>query len=250
MENNFRTPDLDPPGNKRTSSTEGGFYNIEPREQAVNRQKRLQEDWVEQPAPQRVRSMPPDDQPVGRATHHKKSREKATANKKSHVLGWVLSIAIAVAVALCIRAFVFEIILVDGVSMQPTLFTNERVAVEKVSRYFSMPTRGDIVIVNYPNLEGNYVKRVIGLPGDTIEVKDSTVYRNGEALSEPYINSAEPFADMSGITVPEDFFFVMGDNRAHSLDSRAPYIGPISKDALVGHAMFVIWPLDQIHSIA
>ena len=164
------------------------------------------------------------------------------------VWGWIISIAAAVAVAFVIRAFVFEPILVDGESMLPTLQTDERLAVEKVSRYFNLPERGDIIIVHYPNMDGTYVKRVIGLPGETVEVKNSTVYINGQALSENYINP-EPYADMALTTVPEDSVFVMGDNRAHSLDSRTSYIGAIPKDQIVGHAMFVIWPLNKIHTI-
>lgn len=172
-----------------------------------------------------------------------------TESKARAIWGWIVSIIIAVVIAFVVRAFFFEIILVDGASMQPTLESDERLAVEKVSRYFGLPEYGDIIIVHYPNMEGTYVKRVMGLPGDTLEVKNSTVYRNGEPLSETYI-SADPYADMEAVTVPADTVFVMGDNRAHSLDSRTAYIGPIDKDEIVGHATFVIWPLDRMHSVS
>ena len=190
---------------------------------------------------------------------HKKSKVRHRRNSSAHrvktkrrkreIVGWVVSVLLAIMAALLIRAFVFEIILVDGQSMFPTLHTNERVAIEKVSRYSGLPDRGDIIIVEYPNLTGTYVKRTIGLPGETVEVRDSVVYINGVALKEDYINT-EPFDDMEQVIVPEGHVFVMGDNRARSLDSRTSYIGPISKDAIVGHAMFVIWPLDNIHTIA
>lgn len=172
-----------------------------------------------------------------------------TESKARAVWGWIISIVAAIIIAFVVRAFFFEIILVDGQSMLPTLQSDERLAVEKVSRYFGLPEYGDIIIVHYPNMEGTYVKRVIGLPGDTLEVKDSTVYRNGEPLSESYISS-DPYADMDAVSVPEDTVFVMGDNRAHSLDSRTAYIGPIAKDEIVGHATFVIWPFDRMHSVS
>lgn len=172
----------------------------------------------------------------------KKQEEKA-----KNIWGWVLAIGIAVAVAFLVRAFLFEIILVDGPSMQPTLHTDERLAVEKVSRYMGLPERGDIIIVHYSDgTNNNYVKRVIGLPGETVEVRDGTVYINGEALDEEYI-STQPYADMEPVVVPEDTVFVMGDNRANSMDSRI--VGPIRHDQIVGHAMAVIFPFNEIRSL-
>lgn len=185
----------------------------------------------------------------GRKRKKKRIREEKLMTKSRAIWGWVISIIAAVAIAFIVRTFFFEIIVVDGESMLPTLQSDEKLAVEKVSRYFGLPEHGDIIIVHYPNMSGTYVKRVIALPGETVEVKDSTVYVNGEPLSEPYINSAEPYIDMAPVTVPEDTVFVMGDNRAHSLDSRTAYIGPIARSEIVGHATYVIWPLDNIHSV-
>lgn len=176
-------------------------------------------------------------------------KDKRAKNTSREILSWVMSIGIAVCAAFLIRAFIFEIILVDGESMFPTLHNNERVAIEKMSRYATLPERGDIIIVKYPDMDGTYVKRVIGLPGDILTVIDSTVFVNGMPLDEPYINP-EPYMDMEPQVVPEDAVFVMGDNRAHSMDSRVPYVGPIDKSNIVGHAMFVIWPLNNIHSVS
>lgn len=185
----------------------------------------------------------------GRKRKKKRIKEEKLVTKSRIVWGWIFSILAAIIIALLVRSFLFEIIMVDGDSMVPTLQNDEKLAVEKVSRYFGLPERGDIIIVHYPNMEGTYVKRVMGLPGDTIEIKDSTVYVNGQPLTESYINNTEPYMDMEAVTVPEDTVFVMGDNRAHSLDSRTNYIGPIATDQIVGHAMSVIWPLDKIHSV-
>lgn len=165
-------------------------------------------------------------------------------SKAQSALGWALAVAIAVLVAVMIRAFVFEIILVSGPSMQPTLYTDERLAVEKVSRYAGLPERGDIVIVHYSDgTNNNYVKRVIGLPGEVVEVKDSIVYIDGQPLAEDYIDD-RPYVDMGAVKVPEDEIFVMGDNRADSMDSRM--IGPIRHDQIVGHAMAVLYPFSAM----
>lgn len=169
-----------------------------------------------------------------------------TAKQKESGWGWVISIAIAVAVAIVIRTFIFEPIIVKESSMLPTLHEGQAMGVEKVSRYSSLPNRGDIVIVTAPNNQETLVKRVVGLPGDTIEVKNSTLYVNGKAQTEPYI-SKTPYNDFKAVTVPPDTIFVMGDNRAVSMDSRM--IGPINKDAIIGHAIFVIWPFNEIHSL-
>lgn len=177
------------------------------------------------------------------------SRAKYEKSKKSgNAFSWVLCIVIAVAAAFLIRTFVFEPIQVDGDSMQPTLHSHQSLAVEKVSRYFSLPERQQVVIVHYPNDTDDkaYVKRVIGLPGETIEIKDSTVYINGTPLEENYI-SQTPYRDMEAVTVPEGCVFVMGDNRANSKDSRA--VGCIAHSEIVGNAMFIIWPFDEIGEI-
>ncbi|MEG2575304.1 MAG: signal peptidase I [Christensenella sp.] len=180
-----------------------------------------------------------------RSTRVSKSKSERTRN----VWGWVIAVGIAVAVAFVVRAFLFELILVDGPSMQPTLHTSERLAVEKVSRYVGLPARGDIIIVHYPDgTNNNYVKRAIGLPGETVEVKDSTVYINGEALDEEYTNKEEAYADMQPVVVPQDSIFVMGDNRANSMDSRM--VGPIKHEWIVGHAVAVIFPFNEIRGLA
>jgi signal peptidase I len=173
-------------------------------------------------------------------------RKVEKSQKKDSAWGWIISIAIAGAIAVLVRTFVFEPIQVDGESMSPTLHSHQSLGVEKVTRYFGLPARGEIVIVHYPKSDDAFVKRVIGLPGDTIEIRGSTVYLNGEPLTEDYV-SAEPYNDMPEVTVPADSIFVMGDNRYNSQDSR--YVGPIGQDAIIGRALFVIWPLNEIQWI-
>ncbi len=180
------------------------------------------------------------------------SRRNKRIHKKRHLrlsaAGWVLTIFIAVASAIVLNTYVIQIVWVDGNSMYPTLYSDERVLVEKVSRYFSLPKRGQIITVNYPDRKGEFVKRVIGLPGDVVEIKDNVVYLNSKPLSEAYIN-LQPYPNMGGYEVPADHIFVMGDNRADSLDSRAAVVGPIPKDYILGTGIAVIWPIDELKYI-
>jgi signal peptidase I len=194
----------------------------------------------------------PSDEPTI-LTPPKEPRKKKPAStrderpKSSGAKGWIITIILAIVISLALRIFVFEIVMVDGDSMLPTLNSDQRVVVEKVSRYFGLPARGDIIITKYPNMPGDYVKRLIGSPGDLIEIKSNVVYVNGSPLQENYLDPSQTYADMAQKTVPAGTVFVMGDNRPKSLDSRSASIGPIPEGYLLGRGLFIIWPFDQIH---
>jgi signal peptidase I len=133
---------------------------------------------------------------------------------------WIVSIAIAVVLALGIRYFIVELYLVDGPSMRPTLQSAERLVVNKFIYRFRAPERGEILVFRYPrDPSRDFIKRVIAVPGDTIEIKDGRVYVNSTILNEPYILS-KTRGDYPLATVPEGHIFVMGDNRNNSEDSR------------------------------
>jgi signal peptidase I len=133
---------------------------------------------------------------------------------------------------------------VDGPSMEPSYYHNNRVVVLKVAYLFSDIQRGDVIVFPAPpNPDEDYIKRVIGLPGDELMVNNGVVYVNGQPLDEPYIN-APPINSMRPVTVPEGMVFVMGDNRNVSSDSRS--WGPLPIDDIIGKAVFVYWPLDRI----
>ena len=161
--------------------------------------------------------------------------------------GWVFSLVAAVVIALLLRFFVFEFIRVDGESMQPTLYTDEYVFMEKVTYWFSEPQRGDIIICSYPGHTDTYVKRVIGMAGDRIRITDGVLYINDVANYDYF--SGIMNSDMDEVTVPENHVFVMGDNRNASMDSTSPSIGPLPDSMVQGKALFVIWPLDNIHGL-
>lgn len=131
---------------------------------------------------------------------------------------------------------------VDGSSMIPTFHDGEFVLVETVTYRFREPQRGEVIVFNFPrNPSEEYIKRVIGLPGDQIDIRDGSVLVNGEALDEPYI-AASPQYELDFL-VSEDEVFVLGDNRNNSSDSHN--WGPVPLDYIVGKAVMVYWPLTQ-----
>jgi signal peptidase I len=133
--------------------------------------------------------------------------------------------------------------IVQGPSMQPNFHTGEFLIVSRLNYLLDQPQRGDIVVFHYPgNPEEDYIKRVIGLPGDTVEIRDTLVYVNDVQLDEPYINEpCEPGRCRDEVwTLGLDEYFVMGDNRNHSSDSRA--FGPVNRQFLVGEALVRYWP--------
>ncbi len=157
---------------------------------------------------------------------------------------WIQSAVIAIVLAFIIKMFLFDFVMVQGSSMFPTLVEGDRLIVNKIGYTIGEPDYGDIVILSYSD-SIEYVKRVIGKGGDTIAIKDMVVYRNGEPLEEDYINP-DPYEDFAEVTVPMGTYFVMGDNRANSSDSRYASLGFVERDAIDGKVIFRIWPLSEI----
>lgn len=176
-----------------------------------------------------------------------------TPERKKDAREWVVSIVTALLAVLIIRSFFFTIIRVDGTSMTDTLQNNDRLFVTVLDMKLHGPDRFDVVITHYDDTRKEYVKRVIGLPGDTLEVKSGVLYVNGEAYEEPFlspdriVNYSLPQYDFGPIEVPEGSYFVMGDNRDNSRDSRR--IGFLSEDKIVGKVRYIIWPLNRLGSV-
>lgn len=158
---------------------------------------------------------------------------------------WILSIIAAAIIAFLIKAFLFDIIQVSGRSMIPTLHNNDRIAVEKISLYRHSFKRGQIIIFDSGKKEQSiYIKRLIGLPGDKVEISNGLVYVNDELLKEDYLKPGT-YTDIDlKLTVPEGKVFVLGDNREVSEDSR--YLGPIDISKLKGRAIFRIYPFNDM----
>ncbi len=150
----------------------------------------------------------------------------------------------ALVLALILRAFVIQAFWIPSGSMIPTLDPGDRVLVAKFWYSLSEPKRGQIIVFKYPvDPSRDFVKRVVGLPGDTVKMENGTVFINGGALSEPYIVNHDNF-NMPEMKVPERHYFVMGDNRPNSQDSR--FWGFVPKTFIKGPALVRYWPLSRI----
>jgi signal peptidase I len=163
---------------------------------------------------------------------------------KREVLEWILTLVLAIGLALAIHMWVGELITVSGRSMEPTLWNNEKVLVGKVEYYYSQPKRGDIIIVRYPDRDENIIKRVVATAGETVSVSGGCAYVNGKELDEPYILE-DINGDYADFKVPEGMIFVMGDNRNNSEDSRMSEVGPVPLNKVLGKAYAVVWPVDK-----
>lgn len=180
--------------------------------------------------------------------------------KKNELWEWTKALIIAVVLAAFIRYFLFAPIVVDGLSMMPTLHDQDRMIVNKFSYKIGEPDRFDIIVFHAPENK-DYIKRVIGLPGDKVEYKNDTLYINGKAYKEPYLDEfknqvidgplTEPFTleetPVGQETVPEGHLFVMGDNRRYSKDSR--HIGAVPMEKVLGNTSMIYWPLEDIRFV-
>ena len=165
------------------------------------------------------------------------------------VIEWVAVIGGALVVALLIRAFFLAAFYIPSESMVPTLEKGDRVLVNKLSYKLHDVHRGDVVVFERPPNEPDngikdLIKRVVALPGETIEVRDCKVLIDGKALNEPYVKSWTRTCTAPAKTIGSNEVFVMGDNRDDSQDSR--FFGPISQDLIVGRAFVVVWPLTHL----
>lgn len=165
---------------------------------------------------------------------------------KSLVRQYLEAVGVAAILAALVIAFVAQSFLVEGASMRPSLTDGERVLVDKITYRFREPMRGEVVVFRYPkDVSRKFIKRIIGIPGDVVEVRAWTVYLNGEPLHEEYI-LGPTYHDFGPVVVPPGTLFVLGDNRNQSEDSRDPTVGFVPHTLLVGRAILTYWPLDQI----
>ena len=164
--------------------------------------------------------------------------------------GWILYILIIIGLTYLIITFVGQRTRVSGSSMETTLHNGDNLIVDKLSYRFRDPKRYDIIVFPYKYEENTYyIKRIIGMPGETLQIKDGYVYIDGEKLtSDIYGNELieDPQTAEEPVTLGEDEYFVMGDNRNHSMDSRDPSVGVLKKSALMGRAWVRIYPFNNV----
>ncbi len=179
--------------------------------------------------------------------------------EKNELWEWSKALLIAFGLAAIIRFFLFTPIVVDGESMMPTLENGDRMVVNKIGYMVGEPDRFDIVVFHAPE-QKNYIKRVIGLPGDHIEFKNDQLFINGKVVDEPYLDQYKEEIDDGTLTedftleekinmekIPEGHIFVMGDNRRYSKDSR--HIGLVAIDEIIGSTNFVFWPIEDFGTV-
>ena len=170
-------------------------------------------------------------------------------------LGWIRDIGIALVIAAIILTF-FKPIIIQQESMQPTFYSDDYVIISKQAyTLFGEVERGDVIVFKSDLLDGegnskHLIKRIIGIPGDTIEIKNGLVYRNGEKLEEDYVNEKRQSGEMEPIIVEEGKLFVLGDNRRVSQDSRSEEIGQIDQETIVGKVVLRIFPFDKIQTFS
>ncbi|MDO5713586.1 MAG: signal peptidase I [Tissierellia bacterium] len=178
--------------------------------------------------------------------------EESTKKKDDNSLkSWLQTILVAIILAAIIKHFIFNTTLVKGPSMEPTLHENDRMICLVFPLYYSNPERGDIIILDAPDEKKEYVKRVIGIPGDEIEIVNGKVYVNGEIINEAYIDTGlETLTNFENRwTLDEDDYFVLGDNRhpSKSVDSR--YFGPIPRSSIRSIAKFRYFPFSRVGTL-
>ena len=176
----------------------------------------------------------------------KPERPKKTMARE--VLEWVVTIAVAVVLALGIRTFLFEPVRVDGESMHDTLQHNEYMITTKWDYLWNNPQRFNVVTCKYPNRSETFVKRVVGLPGETLELRAGELYIDGELVEQNFRRTPSR-SNYGPVVVPEGCYFVMGDNRDHSNDSRASAVGALPRSMIRGHVQFVAFPLGNMRAI-
>jgi signal peptidase I len=163
---------------------------------------------------------------------------------------WSRDLLIAIGLALIIIVFLYQPVKVEGTSMAPLLSDQERIFINKFVYRFEPIERDDVVVFWYPlDRSKSFIKRVIGLPGETVEIRQGLVYVNGRTLAEPYVPPQyEDVSDFGPIRVPTDSYFVMGDHRISSNDSRV--FGPVASRYIYGRAVFAYWPVDHFGSLS
>ena len=170
--------------------------------------------------------------------------------RENETLTTLLSYILIIVLVILLRVFIFDPVRVDGSSMNTTLQSGEIMILNKIYYRKNDIKRFDIVVVNEGNRD--IIKRVIGLPGETIAYREGKLYINGQIIEDPYPSSNTADFTLEKIghkTIPADSYFVMGDNRQVSADSRIPEIGVIKKEKILGRAKIVIWPLNKIGSV-
>jgi signal peptidase I len=155
---------------------------------------------------------------------------------------------LVLALVLCLRLLVFDVVRVEGTSMLPTLHHRDSLISNKLVYKLYDPQRYDIIMLDAPDRPGYFIKRVVGLPNERISIIDGRVYINGELLQEEYLDNVSTKGDTDAV-IPDGFYFVMGDNRPYSLDSRDKKISTIAREHIYGKAILRFYPFNSFGTL-
>ncbi|KIL37425.1 signal peptidase I [Cohnella kolymensis] len=182
--------------------------------------------------------------PRGRARGTDKPR---MTGWRKELWDWAIALIVALVIVLLLRAFVFQLSTVKSYSMEPTLYEKEWLFINKIVYEFGKPERGDIVIFKDPGPDDKQylVKRIIGVPGDTLEIRNGQLYRNGQLTIEPYTDSKIEYEDVPAFKVSPGHYFVMGDNRRQGASRDSRHFKEISENIIKGRADVILWPITR-----
>lgn len=188
---------------------------------------------------------------VQKPAYSDEDAEEERKNKgiRGFFYNWILPVAIAIVLAIIIRFFIGGATTVSGTSMEPTLNNGDFLLVSKIPTYFKKYHRGDILIIDSPDLDEYYVKRLIGLPGETVEIKDGKVYINGKWMKEYYTSEDTASYANTKWKLGNNEYFVMGDNRASGASNDSRLFGPIPAEHIKAVSRFRIWPITKFMSM-
>lgn len=178
-----------------------------------------------------------------------RQKQKKKKSIWKEMISWFFYLVLIFGAIYLIVHYVGDKTVVTGESMSPTLSDGDSLIVDKISYHFIDPRRYDIVVFPFQYQEDTfYIKRIIGLPGETVQISEGKVYVNGKVLNDPYAYEEirNPGLASGPVTLGQDEYFVLGDNRNNSIDSREPSVGVVSRDDIVGRAVFCIWPANKI----
>src|SRR6266850_3334865 len=199
---------------------------------------------------QPVTAAPPDSTAPASSPVGASDRPASPHSLRHEIRVWTRDLLIAIGLALVIIVFLYQPVKVEGTSMAPLLSDQERIFINKFVYRFEPIERGDVVVFWYPlDRTKSFIKRVVGLPGEVVEIRQGIVYVDGEPLAEPYVPPQyEDLSDFGPLRVPRDNYFVMGDHRISSNDSRV--FGTVASRFIYGRAVFAYWPVDHFGSLS
>ncbi|OGO77327.1 MAG: signal peptidase I [Clostridiales bacterium GWB2_37_7] len=176
----------------------------------------------------------------------KEGQQAEQKSNRDEILSWVKMIVSAFVIAIVLRTFVFQMALVNQISMNPTLYEGQMLMISKINYLVGNPQRGDIVVLKDDVENKLLIKRVIGLPGEEIQVQNGKVYIDSKELEPDYTSFPTYASTQEAWNLSQGEYFVLGDNRERSRDSRSEDVGLISRNNIIGKAVFRIWPLNKL----